>query len=301
MSQEVSSQLRKLVVALIIIAALFMIFVEPFLVEEMTYGVQAGQTQKINKLIADNDPMQHVLMPARVMVGWAYPLWMSLAVLGGFVLLLVAKSLYNGAVWAKGVSLVCLAMPACGGAYMLVPYMRFVYPTAKAFPPALIVMAAGLIPYFAILWFDRGDLLQKAIDGWVFLMLGVTAAEAWANGHAAHRILLGHPKMPLYAEGIFVLQPGRNLSWLALVLLVGAIYFAATRSKVGWYLAMSGAAAAAAAGIATHLVRATTWDWMFQFLMGLAIIIPLLIPMVKERLVETPEERLVAEGRAAQV
>ena len=54
-------------------------------------------------------------------------------------------------------------------------------------------MTIGLIPYFAILLAEKVDLTQKVVDFLVFLMLGVTAAEDFANGHAAFRILFGHP------------------------------------------------------------------------------------------------------------
>jgi hypothetical protein len=87
---------------------------------------------------------------------------------------------------------------------MIVPWMNFVGSAQGGFPPAVIIMTVGLIPYFAILLAEKVDATQKVVDFLVFLMLGVTAAENFANGHAAYRILFGHPARPLFAEGIAI-------------------------------------------------------------------------------------------------
>ncbi|MCZ7666976.1 MAG: hypothetical protein M5U34_07005 [Chloroflexi bacterium] len=50
--------------------------------------------------------------------------------------------------WARGLALLCLAVPAMGGAYMIVPWMNFVGTAEGGFPPAVTIMAIGLIPYF---------------------------------------------------------------------------------------------------------------------------------------------------------
>jgi len=117
-------------------------------------------------------------------------------------------------------------------------------------------------------------------------MLGVTAAENFANGHAAFRILYGHPKRPLFAEGIAITYFGWLALWVAWILLTIAIYQLAMKRMAGWYTAMIGALITVVASAATHYVRHATNDYLFGTLMGLSIVVMLLIPFFKERLVE---------------
>ena len=153
------------------------------------------------------------------LVSFFYPFWGTMSVIGGIALLVIAKPLYEGKAWARGLALLSLAVPSMGGAYMIVPWMNFVGSKEGGFPPAIIIMMIGLIPYFAILLADKGDLKQKLVDFFVFMMLGVSAAENFANGHAAFRILYGHPKRPLFAEGISITYFG----WLGLWVSFGLI------------------------------------------------------------------------------
>ncbi len=282
MSQSIPKQTRQIVLALVLIAAIFMIAVEPFLVDAMLDVIQPAQVARFEKFTAEGNPQAPLVEPAAYLTGFFYPFWMSLAMFAGLVLLLIAKPLYNGAKWARALTLVCLSMPAIGGAYMLVPYLNFV---GEGIPPALIIMAFGLIPYFTVVLVEKNDLMQKVLDFYIFLMLGVTAAETFANGHAAHRVLAGHPAIPIYAEGIFILTPARNVAWIAAIVLIAAIYFMSLRKEIGWYLAMAGGLAAMVTGFSTQYVRTATYDYLYQGLMGLGIVVILLIPVVKERMV----------------
>ena len=83
------------------------------------------------------------------------------------------------------------------------------------------------------------------VSFFVFMMLGVSAAENFANGHAAFRILYGHPKRPMFAEGISITYFGWLGLWVSFGLLVAAIYQLGVRNKTGWYLALIGGAVVA--------------------------------------------------------
>jgi len=169
---------------------------------------------------------------------------------------------------------------------MIVPWMNFVGSKEGGFPPAMIIMAIGLIPYFAILLADKGDLKQKLVDFFVFAMLGVAAAENFANGHAAFRILYGHPKRPIFAEGISITYFGWLGLWISFGLLVAAIYQLGARNKTGWYLAMIGGSIGCLVSGATHYVRHATIDYLLGSVMSLSIVVMLLIPLFKKRLLE---------------
>lgn len=281
-----SKKTRQIVVGIVLICAILMLFLLPFLVKVPLADVQAAQQIRIDKFYAEGNPSASLISTTQELVGWAWPMWVSFTMLGGLVLFFIAKPLYLGARWAKGLALVCLAMPSMGGAYMSVPYMNFVG-GVPIFGLAFVL--TGLVGYFAVVLMDKSTLKNKLIDVWVFALLGVTGAEAWSNGHAAHRIIDGHSNKPLLPDGIFLLAPTRNISWIALVLLTLAIYFVATRKMSGYYLALIGGASAGFIGFVTQYVRTATYDYLYQGLMGLAIVVTLLIPVVKARL--TTEEK----------
>lgn len=289
MSPDLSRRTRLLVVGIVVLAAILLIAVQPFIVFDSLGKVQTAQLARIAKFTAENNPQAPLIAPTPALTGWTFPLYMSLSMFGGIILLFIAKPLYNGAKWAKALTLVCLSFPSIGGAYMTVPYLNFV---KVGLPGGLLVALMGLIPYFTVVLANKSSWQHKAVDFWVFLMLGVTAAEAWSNGHASHRILLGHPKMPLYAEGIFILAPSRNISWIGVFFLIAAIYLLALRKKSGWYAAMFGAANIGLIGFATGYVRTATLDYVYQGLMGAAIVITLLIPVVRKYMFTDPDENI---------
>lgn len=287
MSQELSRTTRLIVVSIVLIAAILMIAVLPFTIPGTLDKIQHAQQVRYETFLAEGNPQAPLIQPTMALTGWTFPLYMSMTMFAGVILLFIAKALYSGEKWARSLTLVCLAIPSIGGAYMLVPYLNFV---KEGFPPALYYMAVGLIPYFTVVLATKHTIKQKLIDFWVFLMLGVSSAEAWSNGHAAHRIIEGHPARPFYAEGIFILQPARNVSWIAVIFLVAAIYLLAQRKKSGWYAALFGGLNIAIVGFATQIVRTATYDYLYQGLMGLAIVLTLLIPYVKASLIDEEEK-----------
>ncbi|RJP52315.1 MAG: hypothetical protein C4557_06510 [Anaerolineaceae bacterium] len=285
-----SRQVRLAVVTLVVIAAILMIAVIPFIGFDMVNPIVQGQQARIEKFKAEGTPemaVQAALLELTVwLVSFFYPFWSVLSLAAGIALLVIAKDLYNGEKWARGFALLCLAIPAMGGAYMIVPWMNFVGSVKGGFPPAVIIMSIGLIPYFALLLLEKGDWMQKVVDFLVFLMLGVISAESFANGHAAFRILYGHPKRPLFAEDISITYVGWLGLWISAALTIAAIYLLGNRKLSGWYYAYIGAWVAIIAGGATHYVRHATNDYLYNVLMGVSLVVMLLIPVFKQRLLK---------------
>jgi len=277
-------QKSKIVIGIVLIAAILMIVFVPFQSFDMVNPILELQLERIEQFKADGNAKWHLLTLTTWLVSFFYPFWGTMSVLAGIALFVIAKALYDGKVWARGLALLCLAVPSMGGAYMIVPWMNFVGSKEGGFPPAVIIMMIGLIPYFAILFADKGDIKQKVVDFLVFMMLGVTAAESFANGHAAFRILYGHPKRPMFAEGIAMTYFGWIGLWVALGLLVAAIYKLGTRKESGWYLMLIGGAIAMVVGGAVHYVRHVTFDYALNSIMGLSLVVMALIPLFKERL-----------------
>jgi hypothetical protein len=285
--------MRQIVTAVVVIAALLMILVVPFIAFDMVNPIVGYQQVRIEKFFAEGNPSAPLLVLTTWLVSFFYPFWGTMSVIGGLALLVIALPLYKGEGWARGLSLLCLAIPSMGGAYMIVPWMNFVGSVEGGFPPAVIIMTIGLIPYFAILLADKGDVTQKVVDFFVFLMLGVSSAESFANGHAAFRILYGHPSRPKFGPDIAITYFGWLGLWVGAALTIAAIYLLGNRKQSGWYAALIGGLVTMVVSGATHYVRHATLDYLYGSLMGLSIVVMMLIPVVKTRILNK-----YAEGNA---
>ena len=300
-----SKQVRQIVTAVVIIAALLMILVIPFIAFNMVNPIVGYQQIRIEKFFAEGNPSAPLLVLTTWLVSFFYPFWGTLSLVAGLALLVIALPLYRGEEWARGLSLLCLAVPAMGGAYMIVPWMNFVGSAEGGFPPAVIIMSIGLIPYFTILLADKGDLTQKVVDFCVFLMLGVSSAESFANGHAAFRILYGHPSRPQFGPGIAMTFFGWMGLWIGAALTIAAIYLLGRRKVSGWYAALIGGLVTFVVSGSVHYVRHATMDYLIGALMGLSIVVMMLIPVVKTRLlnkytnVEATEKETNLQPKAA--
>jgi len=299
-----SRQVRLIVVTLVVIAAILMIAVIPFMGFNMVNPIVKAQQVRIEKFTAESNPQAPLLAYTVWLVSFFFPFWSTMSLIAGIALLVIALPLYRGERWTRGLALLCLAVPAIGGAYMIVPWMNFIGSAKGGFPPAVFIMTVGLIPYFAILLAEKVDLTQKLVDFLVFLMLGVTAAENFANGHAAYRILFGHPARPLFAEGIAITYFGWLTLWVGMGLCIAAIYLLGEKKMSGWYAGVIGGIVTLVGSAATHYVRHATNDYLYGALMGLSIVVMLVIPLFKKRLVDTsteyeaPQQKVILNPKA---
>ncbi|MEW6401255.1 MAG: hypothetical protein AB1649_05610 [Chloroflexota bacterium] len=293
-----SRQVRLIVVTLVVIAAILMIAVIPFMGFDMVNPIVKAQQARIEKFTAESNPQAPLLAYTVWLVSFFFPFWSTMSLIAGLALLAITLPLFRGERWTRGLALLCLAVPSIGGAYMIVPWMNFIGSAQGGFPPAVFIMTVGLIPYFAILLAEKVDLTQKAVDFLVFLMLGVTAAENFANGHAAYRILYGHPARPIFAEGIAITFFGWLTLWVGMGLCIAAIYLLGEKKVSGWYTALIGGLVTMVGSAATHYVRHATNDYLYGALMGLSIVVMLVIPLFKKRLLEDAPEAMAPQAKA---
>ncbi len=284
MLQSTPKMNRQIVLALVLIAAVLMVVYVPFESFDMVNPIVKYQQARIEKFTAEANPQAPLLKLTVWLVSFFYPFWGSLSVFAGLALLVIAKPLYNGERWTRGLALILLSVPAIGGAYMIVPWMNFVGSVEGGFPPAVLIMTIGLVPYFALLLLEKVDLWQKLVEAAVFLMLGVTAAENFANGHAAFRILYGHPSRPSFGEGIAITYFGWIGLWIAWIMCWYAIYLLGMRKKSGWYMTLIAGLITVVVSGATHYVRHATNDYLYGALMGLSLVVMMLWPFFSKRL-----------------
>ncbi len=280
----------KTVIWIVVIAAFLMIAFVPISSFNMVNPIVKLQLERIEQFKADGNVKWHLLTLTPWLVSFFFPFWGTLSALAGIALLVIAKPLYNGEAWARGAALLALSFPAIGGAYMVVPWMNFIGTKYGGFPPAVTIMMIGVIPYFAILLMDKGDMKQKIVDFMAFLAVGVAASYSFANGHAAFRVLYGHPKRPIFAEGIAMTYVGFIGLWVAWWFLSAAVYKLGVRKESGWYLMLIGGAIAMVVGFAVATVRHVTVDYWLNGLLGLICVVLALIPLFKERLLKAYED-----------
>jgi hypothetical protein len=293
--------IRLIVVSLMVIAAILMIAVVPFIGFDLVNPIVKAQQARIEKFTAEGNPQAPLLAYTVWLVSFFFPFWSTMSLIAGIAALAIVLPYYRGERWTRGLALLMFAVPAIGGAYMIVPWMNYIGSVKGGFPPSVIIMSIGLIPYFAILLAEKVDMTQKLVDGLVFLLLGVTAAENFANGHAAFRILFGHPARPLFAEGIAITFFGWLTLWIAMGLCIAAIYLLGEKKSSGWYAALIAGLVTLVGSAATHYVRHATNDYLYGALMGLGIVVMLVIPIFRKRLLEdVPQEAEVRSTAALQ-
>ncbi len=298
--QHPSKNVRLAVTIFLVIMAIAIIVFVPILVKQFLPEVIDNQQARIQKFSTSGDP--ELEMKAKLIskvpehVSWAYPLWMGLGVFGGVVMLVVARDFYLGKKWARGLALLAFAMPSMGGAYMFVPWMNFVN---EGFPMPALVSLLGLVPYFTILLAEKVDGAEKAINAIVFALIGVQGAHSFSNGFASVRIQWMHPARPQWPGDTWGTWLGAQAMWLGTICVILSIHFLGARKRSGWYLALIGGGTTMVANYYTHLIRGTTIDYILGGTFGLGMVVLMLIPAVKDRLLDDPEQGQEVEPAAA--
>jgi hypothetical protein len=263
-------------VALVVATGLFLIVVAPFLIEWTLIPIFAGQAERIKT--------QPSLWSASVMISYFYPFWRVALITVGIILILTGYAFLRGERWAWPVALSALSVPCIAGAHMIIPWFNFV---GVQIPPAVFILIVGLVAYLALLVIPKGDKMQRTINLVVFFLLGLTAAESFVNGFATTRMLLARPGAPMF-QGVqwSILTVGGPADWVVTVAAFLAIPLLAARRRLGWYLGLGAGGLAVIANFPTHYIRAVTFDYLYNGVLGLALVIVLLIPTVRVRLLD---------------
>ncbi|MFU8772120.1 MAG: hypothetical protein ACNA8H_06845 [Anaerolineales bacterium] len=283
---------RLIITIVMVVAAITTIIVEPLLVRQILPNIIEEQQSRHARLSASDDPQDQLtaelIKDTPYLVSLFFPLWLGLGVAASVAVLVIARAYYRGEKWARGVALLCFAFPSMGGAYMMIPTINFIGFGTYVFY-TMIIALLGLIPYFTILLAEKADLLQKLVNFFVFLALGIQAAHSFTNSHAALRIQWMHPARPVWPADTWVLWLGPQTMWWGTIALILAIVFLGMRKKAGWYLALIGGLVTMITNYWIHFVRGVTTDYILGGTLGLIVVILMLIPAFKERLYDQPK------------
>ncbi len=289
--QHPDQKVRLTVTVVLVVCALLTTFGTPLIVKRILPEIIDNQLAKFEKMSSSDNPEEVKKAPliedTPYLVSFFYPFWLALSMFGGVVILVIAKSFYEGKKWSRGVALLATSIPSMGGAYMLIPWINFVG-FGKGFPFPIAVALFGLVPYFTILLAEKAEAMTKLANSMVFLALGVTGAHSFTIGHASLRFQWMHPARPLWPEGMWVLWISTQFMWLGTICLVLAIYFFGAKKRTGWYLALIGGLVVTIANTWAEIVRGTGSDYLLGAIFGLIVIVLMLVPFFRDHIFDTP-------------
>jgi len=276
--KDTAKKNRLIMAILLVVAGIFMIAAAPFLVESTLDPMLKGLMKKVA------EDARYASGPT--LMATFYPLWRAFILVAGVVSIVIAYPLWKGEEWTWHVALTCLAVPAIGGMYMMLPFVSFVEDTM---PPSMIITLVGLFAYWGVLLLKKSDKAHKVVNFVVFTLLGVVATESFVLGFGAMRQLMARPGKPLFVDAkITVLTIGGPVNWIGAVLVFAAIPLLAARKPLGWWLGLIAGLSIAVASLPTHFIRQATTDYLIGAGLGLALVVVLLVPAVKQRLIGLP-------------
>ncbi len=271
--QHIPQKNRTIMAASLIAGGLFMVAAAPFLVQSTLDPMLKGLMAKAaaNPTYASGPMLMAIF----------YPLWRAVIFVAGVVCIVIARALWRGHGWTWPVALSCLALPAIGGMYMMLPFVSFV---KDAFPPSMIITLVGLFAYWLVLLL-RTDRVKKGLDFLVFTLLGVVTTLSFVIAFGAMRQLMARPGKPLFANvKIVSLTVGGPVSGIGAGLVFAAIPLLAARKPAGWWLGVIGSASIVLANLPTFLISKSLY-YLMGSIGGLILTGVLIVPTVREHLI----------------
>lgn len=287
MLTDLSPTARRVVLGLIIIAALLYIIWLPSLTTSMINKIDTGLYNSIETLKTEGTPESLAKAAGRSVAVWQialqYLAWANIIFVAGVAILAVLKPFYEGKSWARGFVLLCLSVGAITGAYTIQAWINIVMRNKpdSGFPPSAILMLVSLIPFFVVVLANKKAIEEKVRDFFVFLLIGMGGGTAFLVGVHAFKAVYSFPKKPLLAEDAPTL-------WLAMLissfLLIAAIYQLGAGKRSGWYTAFIGSVIMLLASAGTHFfVRQPNNNYLFTAIGFLVLVVVLLIPAFRKQ------------------
>ncbi|MFX0047255.1 MAG: hypothetical protein ACFE8G_03715 [Candidatus Hermodarchaeota archaeon] len=280
--EHISTKSYHIIAIVALVYGLFASIVTPLLIEA-TYQVL---TTTIVPLIPSEPEL--TLAPGFITT-WFFTI-RGIDVVAGITLVVISYYLWKGESWTYPITVSCISLPTLLGVLTTLPYLVHV----GSPPPAMIVIVLGLICYFIVLLLKKGDKLEKIARLVVFTLLGVTAGQI--NVLVMHGIkgIFDNPDAPLLTDpknAIYGFEVPLNL--IGMLMFIFAILLLANdntkRRTLGWFFGLIGGIAVVGANFPTHFIRLVTNDFLLAGVLGAALVISLLIPAFKSRLIGKEE------------
>ncbi len=203
MFNETTKTQRMIMMITAVVAGLFMLYIAP---TEAMHTLKIALEEVMERLI----PFDPDFYPAVPILGATYSIWMVMFWLGGALLIVIAKKIYDGEPWARATGLGLSAVAAVGGMTMLIPWMVLVVSDysqgpvpgilpppsdISVMPPVIWTLAFGLLFYYIFLLTDQDSLKNKIIKLIPYTFLGVVAGMVFMNGQHGVRYFIFIPEL----------------------------------------------------------------------------------------------------------
>ena len=290
MSEE-TSKTANLVMAVVSLGfGLFIVFVGPFILQ-ITYEAVLNVV-----LTAGSVPGQQFFYTPFTVPMFFY-FYRAIGVMGGIFCILLSYSLWKGKSWAWPLTLLAIALPTIFSVLSLIPYMAHVMPLIGGMPPSLVIVLVGMVVYWIVLLFPRSDKMEKAARLCAFTFLGLLAGEAAVFcmqgakvlGGVAHLSFGSNNPAPVLNSLITIFGFSWPLQIFTVIMCVAAIYLLAKRDPRGWWLGLIAGVTGMVANFPTQIVRMITVDFLITGILALLVVVSLMIPAFKKRLIEERE------------
>jgi hypothetical protein len=272
---ETSNRARLVMAALAALVGLFLIAAEPWIVQT--------SLERVLKALQETIVASPQFASGITLFSFFYPFWRAVGFVAGVTLLVAAIPLYRGATWAYPTGVFALAVPSLSGMFMFLPYISFV----GGFPLPMVISWVGLVGFWGFLLLRKSSRAQKAVDFLTLTFIGMLATHSFVLGIGAQRMLMTRPEKPLFA-GLewWILTVVGEVDWIATLLLFASIPLLAIRKYAGWLLALIAASSVLLIDTFTQLIRTRTLDYLYGSILAAAVLVFLLLPAFKKRLIE---------------
>lgn len=273
MFNETSQNIRTLLAILAVLIGLFLVAIAPGLVQTSLERV----LESLLEIIKDRPQFESGI----ALFSFFYPFWRAVGFVAGVTLLVISPAIYRGEDWTPAAALVAYAVPSISGMFMFLPYVSWV----GGFPLPMVISWVGLLGFWTMLLLRKSERAEKAVDFLVYTFMGMLATHSFTLGIGSLRMLNTRPEKPLFA-GLewWLLTVVGEVDWIATAMLIVAIPLLSLRKRAGWWLALIAGTSVLLIDAYTQIVRTRTMDYLYGALLALGLVLFLLIPGFKRRL-----------------
>jgi hypothetical protein len=286
----ISTKYSRLIMAIVCLAfGIYMIAVHPILLGE-TYA------EYLNFTIAEGPAPKTFLRCVIIPMFWYS--YRGIGVLMGVILVCITYAIWKGTSWAWPLAITSIGVATIFSVQPFVQHVAHVTAGGGGIAPCIPTMFVGVLAFLIVLVLPRSDIIEKAARLSVYTLLGVLGGltSTYIVQSTMKNILMGSMAATSGNSGI-ILDPMMAIlgySWplqvFTTALIIGAIFLLAKRNPKGWWYALFAGVLSIVANYPTQIVRMQTVDFFIGGTLGVLIVICLMIPAFKERLIDEVRE-----------
>jgi hypothetical protein len=211
MFKETTKTQRTVMMVVALLGGIFLMLLAP---TEAMKTLKTCLDQSLTRLV----PHDADFYPSVPILTVTYSAWIVAFVFAGAWLVVLAKKLYQGELWARATALGLFAIPSVAGMTMAIPWFVLVlaeYPekgvpphTISGMPDSMPILFLGLLFYFIILLADKDTLKNKLMKVVPYTFIGIVSGMVFMNGQHGARYFIHIPsKFMKDANGLITANP----------------------------------------------------------------------------------------------